>query len=149
MAKVEAIIWDWVGTLSQFGGKGPFLYSQKVLHELAPKYRMAVISKVASNIPLKVRLDEIKKMGKYFSFVLADYDKTPEQFLECMRTLRVKPENTLVVDDRTVRGIQIGNKLGCQTAWIKTGKYAEETPNKETGEPTYKINSVKDLLNIL
>lgn len=61
----------------------------------------------------------------------------------------VKPENTLVVDDRTVRGIQIGNHLGCQTAWIQSGQYSGETPNSETGEPTYRINSVEDLLKIL
>ena len=80
---------------------------------------------------------------------ITDIDKTPEQFIECMRKLRVKPENTLVVDDRTVRGIQIGNKLGCQTAWIWKGEYAHEVPNKKTGQPTKIINSVEDLLHIL
>lgn len=47
---------------------------------------------------------------------------------------------------RVVRGIKIGNKLGCITCWIQKGKYSHELPNKETGKPTYKINSVEELV---
>jgi len=66
-----------------------------------------------------------------------------------MKRLNVRPENTLAVDDRADRGIQIANRLGCLTAWIQQGKYANITPNEETGEPTYRIDSVEDLLTIL
>lgn len=148
MKKTEAIIFDWVGTLYQFRGKGLFPYSEKVLKELQSKYKLAVISKaVSANVENRLRqIDEIKK---YFEVIIVDIDKTPEQFKLCMKKMGVKPENTLVVDDRTVRGIQIGNHLGCQTAWIQSGQYSGETPNSETGEPTYRINSVEDLLKIL
>ena len=146
--KIEAIIFDWIGTLYQFGGKGLFPYSERVLKELKPKYKLAVISKAVSN-NVENRMCQINEIKQYFKVIIADVDKTPEQFSECMRQLEVKPENTLVVDDRTVRGIQIGNQLGCQTAWIMQGKYSSEIPNEETGEPTYKINSIEDLLKIL
>ena len=146
--KIEAIIFDWIGTLYQFGGKGLFPYSERVLKELKPKYKLAVISKAVSN-NVENRMCQINEIKQYFKVIIADVDKTPEQFSECMRQLKVKPENTLVVDDRTVRGIQIGNQLGCQTAWIMQGKYSSEIPNEETGEPTYKINSIEDLLKIL
>ena len=53
---------------------------------------------------------------------------------------------TLVVDDRSIRGIQIGNQIGCETAWIHNGKYSHEMPNEETGAPYYIIDSVEDLL---
>ena len=119
---IEAIIFDWVGTLYQFGGKGLFPYSERVLRELHPRYKLAVI---------------------------VDADKSPEQFIECMRRLNVRPENTLVVDDRIVRGIQIGNALGCKTALVRNGKYANKIPTKKKGKPTYKIKSVEDLLTIL
>ena len=62
---------------------------------------------------------------------------------------KVRLENTLVVDDRMDKGIQIANKLGCKTAWIRQGKYADIIPDEETGEPTYRINSLEDLLTIL
>ena len=145
---IEAIIFDWIGTLYQFGGNGLFTYSEKILKELKTKYKLAVISSAHSD-NVKNRLAQINKIKKYFDVIIVDIDKTPEQFIECMRRLNVKPENTLVVDDRSLRGIMVGNRLGCQTAWIQNGKYAHEVPNEETGEPTYKINSVEALLKIL
>lgn len=125
--KVEAIIFDWVGTLYQFGGTGLFPYSERILQELQPHYRLAVISKaVSANV--ENRLKQIAEIKKYFEVIIADVDKTPEQFKLCMEKMGVKPEKTLIVDDRTVRGIQIGNDLGCQTAWIQRGQYANEYP---------------------
>lgn len=145
---IEAIIFDWVGTLYQFGGNGLFAYSERVLKELQPKYKLALISKAVSD-NVETRIGQIKEVKEYFGFTLVDTDKTQEQFIECMKRLEVKPENTLVVDDRIDRGIQIGKQLGCMTALIQKGKYADITPNEDTGEPTYRINSVEDLLNIL
>ena len=145
---IEAIIFDWVGTLYQFDGKGLFPYSEGVLRKLHPRYKLAAISKAVSD-NVENRLSQINELRHYFSVVIADADKTSEQFIECMRKLNVKSEKTLVVDDRSVRGIKIGNELGCQTAWITQGKYSHELPNEETGQPTYRINSVEDLLEIL
>jgi len=144
---LESIIFDWVGTLYE-RGKRLFPYSERVLKELKPKYKLALISKAVSD-NVETRLKQINEIRHYFDVIIADINKTPEQFMECMGRLRVRPENTLVVDDRTDRGIIIGNRLGCQTAWIQEGEYAHETPNEETGEPTYRINSIKDLLEIL
>jgi len=145
---IEAIIFDWIGTLHQFDGKGLFPYSEKVLMKLYSKYKMAVISEAISD-NVETRLRQIGELERYLQVIIADINKTPEQFVECMNRLGVKPENTLVVDDITLRGIMIGNKLGCKTAWIQRGKYSDEIPNKGTGEPTYRINSVEDLLTIL
>jgi len=46
---IEAIIFDWIGTLYQFGGKGLFPYSERVLQELRSRYKLAAISKAVSN----------------------------------------------------------------------------------------------------
>jgi FMN phosphatase YigB (HAD superfamily) len=145
---IEAIIFDWVGTLYQFDGKSLFPYSERVLKELHPKYKLAVISKAAFD-NIETRLRQIDKISKYFEVIIVDTDKKREQFIECMEKLNVKPRNTLVVDDRVFRGIKIGNQLGCQTTWIQRGKYAGELPNEKTGEPVYMINSIEDLLTIL
>ncbi len=145
---IKAIIFDWIGTLYRFGGKGLFPYSERVLRELHKKYKLAVISKAVSEDTVR-RARQIYTIEKYFGFTAIGENKTPEQFISCMRIMDVKPENTLVVDDRVDRGIQIGNALGCKTAWIRYGKYAHMIPNSRTGEPTYKINSIEHLLKIL
>lgn len=144
---IEAIIFDWVGTLYE-RDKGLFPYSERVLKELKSKYKLALISKAVSN-DVETRMKQIDEIKKYFDAVFVEYDKTPEQFISCIKMLGVKPKNTLVVDDRTVRGIKIGNQLGCITYWIQKGEYAGELPNEETGEPTKRIDSVEDLLKIL
>ena len=144
---IEAVIFDWAGTLYE-KNEGIFPYTEKVLRYLKPKYKLAVISKAVSD-NVETRLKQINELRQYFEVVIADKDKTQEQFIECMKELKVIPENTLIVDDRTLRGIKIGNKLGCQTYWIRNGEYAHELPNKETGNPTKIINSIEDLLTIL
>lgn len=147
MKKINAIIFDWAGTLYE-KNKGLFPYSEKILQKLKPKYKLAVISKAVSD-SIETRLKQINEIGNYFDVIIADVNKTPKHYLDCMKEMDVKPENTLIVDDRTLRGIKLGNHLGCQTYWIKNGEYSHEIPNKKTGKPTKTINSVEDLLKIL
>ena len=143
----DAIIFDWVGTLYQFGARGLFPYTERVLQELKPRYKLAVISKAVSD-DVRLRASQIHEIGHYFNVSIVDVDKTSSQFKSCIKELRTTSERTLVVDDRVDRGIQIGNQLGCKTAWIQQGRHEWKLPNSETGEPTYKINSVEDLLKI-
>ncbi len=147
MVGIKAIIFDFIGTLYDFDGN-PFPFSEKVLKELNPRYKLAVISKAKPESTQK-RLRQIGELGDYFEKVVVDSVKTKGHYLDCINSLGVLPEETLIVDDRMIRGVEIGNKLGCQTYWIQNGKYAHETPNAETGEPTRTIKSVEDLLTLL
>jgi len=146
----KGIIFDWIGTLAINSKDGLFPYSERVVSELSKRnYRMSLVS--IAGFGIDKRFEEIKRSGltKYFNFVVVDDAKTPGQYMECMFRMGTTSDQTSVVDDRTVRGIKIGNELGCKTYWIRNGKYAHETPNAETGEPTRIINSVEDLLEIL
>lgn len=149
MAKIEAIIWDWKGTPEQHGCHELFPGVEKMLEELKGKgYKMSAVSKATSD-NVENRFKQLEQFKKYFDVIIADTVKTPEQFTRCLVEMSVKPENTLIVDGRMDRGIQIGNALGCQTAWIKTGRWSYITPNAETRNPTYKINSALEVLTII
>ena len=87
------------------------------------------------------------KFGSLISVI--DKTKTPNHYLTCMNSFKTKPRETAIVDDRVIRGISIGNQIGNITYWIQKGEYAHEHPNKETGEPSYKIDSIQDLLYVL
>jgi FMN phosphatase YigB (HAD superfamily) len=145
---MKGIIFDWKGTLYE-QNKGLFPYSERVLRELKSKYKIGIVS-IAKN-GIEARRKELEDSGilKMFDSVIIDTSKTQEHYLRCMEEMGTTPKTTAIVDDRTIRGIKIGNQLGCPTFWIQKGEYAHEIPNKETGEPTYKIDSVEDLLNIL
>lgn len=145
---IEGIIFDWIGTLYE-RNKGPFPFSEKVLRELKKKYKLGLISLAKHDRDNREK--EIKDSGldKYFNFIMIDNTKYPYHYKLCMNQMKTTPENTAIVDDRVIRGIKIGNELGCQTYWIQKGEYEKELPNKETGEPTFRINSVEDLLTLL
>ncbi len=149
MANIKGIIFDWKGTLAINSNDGLFSYSEEVVEKLSTNYKLSLIS--IAGFGIDNRRTEIEKSGltRYFNNIIIDTIKTKEQYLECMEKMRTAPENTLIVDDRAIRGIKIGNQLGCQTYWIKNGKYAHELPNEETGQPTKIINSVEDLLELL
>ena len=145
---MKGIIFDWIGTLYE-RDKGLFPYTERVLRELKPKCKFGLVSLARNRI--EARRQELEQSGilHLFDSVIIDISKTPEHYIRCMEEMGTAPETTVIVDDRTVRGIKVGNQLGCQTYWIQKGEYAHEIPNKETGEPTYRIDSIEDLLLFL
>ena len=116
---IKAIIFDWVGTLYQFDGKGLFPYSEKVLKKLHTGYKLSLISITKSDINERRKEIEDNGLTKYLEHIIIDVVEYPEQYLECMRKMGTNPEMTLVVNDR-VEGIEIGNQLGCETIWIRS-----------------------------
>jgi FMN phosphatase YigB (HAD superfamily) len=123
-------------------------HAREVLVELHPEYKMGLISKRKEP---QMGYDELRDLGieKYFDSVIVARRKTPIEFRKCILELKIEPENILVVGDRTIREIRIGNQFGCTTYWIKAGKHANELPNRKTGQPNYTINSLKDLLTLV
>ncbi len=145
---MKAIMFDWIGTLYE-RNIGLFPYSERVLSQLKTRYKLGLVSLAKSGI--SVRKAELEQSGimHMFDSVIIDTSKTQDHYLRCMEQMGTTPETTAIVDDRTQRGIKIGNQLGCQTFWIQKGEYANETPNEETGEPTFRIDSIEDLVKML
>jgi len=145
----NGIIFDWIGTLYE-RDKGVFPFSEKVLTALKPKYKLGLIT-LAPEGKEEQRGEELNSSGllDYFDSIVIDIEKTPEQFLRCMRELGTTPETTAIVDDRVDRGIQIGNQLVCDTYWINSGDRSHILPDNTTGEPTYTIHDIRGLLTLL
>ncbi len=140
----KAIIFDWIGTLYE-REKGLFPDSRRVLDNLQGRYRLALVSKRRDP---EQGLEEVRNEGiaKYFNYILIARRKTLAEFKKCIRQLSLKPEEIIVVGDRTIREIRIGNQLGCITYWINKGEHAEELPTRKTGQPDSTISSISDLL---
>lgn len=127
---------------------GQAVTGEDILKKLKSNYKLGLISKSQY---IEKREQEIKSSGlyDYFDFVNIVENKGKSEFLECIDKLNSVPEKTVVVDDRMSRGIKTGNELGCKTFWIQIGDRSFDMPTKETGEPLYKINSIKELLKCL
>ncbi|MBI5804095.1 HAD hydrolase-like protein [Candidatus Pacearchaeota archaeon] len=144
---IKGIIFDWVGTLYE-RDRGLFPFTKKVLENLKPRYKLALISQTAETTSEK-RWKEIEPIARYFEIILVESEKTREQYLNCIDNLGLRPEEVVVVDDRASRGIAIANKAGCKTCWIQKGDRSYDSPSKETGEPTHSIDSIEGLLKLL
>ena len=145
---MKAIIFDWIGTLyDREEGVLPWAYDVLMETEFK-KYKIGLISIAYEN---EERMNEINKSGltHFFDKIIIDDKKSEKQYLECISFLGSTPEETYIVDDRTIRGIAIGNKLGCKTIWIQRGQYATELPDEKTGEPTYKVEFIGEILGWL
>lgn len=144
---IKAIIFDWTGTLYE-RNKGLFDFSIDVLNGVRNKYRLGLVSKSRD---VESRRRELEGSGiiDYFWSIIVSESKGIGELEQSISELGVNPEQVLVVGDRASREIHAGNLLGCETTWIMYGDRSYDSPNEETGEPTYRIDSIKDLPEIL
>lgn len=153
---IKAIIFDWARTLYDRDQGGEFSKADDVLQYCQQKnYRLALVSlltqKNSPGATLEMRRIEIENspLRKYFEIVrVTDTDKDA-LFEQVVKHFGLPYEDILVVDDRTVRGIKWANQKGCQSVWIKKGRFANELPSAETGQPTYTIHKLNELPVIL
>lgn len=144
---IKAIIFDWTGTLYE-GHKGLFSFTTEVLDRLKSRFKLGIVSK-SKNIITRRRTIENSSIKNYFDSILVVNKKTPKEFKQSMDELGVKPSDTMIVGDRASKDIKPGNELGCKTVWIQIGDRSYDAPTEETGEPDYRFDSIKELLNIL
>ena len=114
--------------------------------ELSDKYKLALVSLAKSDSP-ENREKKIKASGiaEYFKIILVGGDNKDEMYERALKELDMTPDEVAIVDDRMIRGIAWGNRRGCQTIWFKQGKFADELPNEQTGQPTFTVTTVAEL----
>ncbi len=149
-SKIKAIIFDWGRTLHDPDIDSLFPGTQEVLEELSKKYTLALVTLAKSQSP-EYRRKTIKESGikPYFRAIVIGNEEKDKLYEEALKELALLPENVVVVDDRTIRGISWGNRSGAMTIWMRRGKFAEELPTIETGDPTHTITDLSALTRIL
>jgi FMN phosphatase YigB (HAD superfamily) len=157
MNNIKAVIFDWGRTLYDVENDCEFPDAQNIIEYcFEKKYRLALVSLVTTGeseigTDLEKRNQQINNsvLKKYFEKIITTTRDKDLAFEKITQFLNLPAEQILIVDDRTIRGIRYGNIRGHITVWIKRGKFADELPNKETGQPTYTIQSLNELKNIL
>jgi len=148
---IKTIIFDWGWTLYDPQTKTFFPEALKVVQALAGKYKLAIVSLATKGQPqIQERNLIIQEtgIGKYFKFILFAESNKGKLYEKTLQELGVSAEEAAIVDDRTIRGIRWGNQHGCMTIWLERGKFSNELPNEETGEPTHTIKNLDELLTI-
>lgn len=81
--------------------------------------------------------------------ILVGGEDKDEMYERALIDLNILPKNVVVVDDRMIRGIAWGNHRGATTIWLQKGKFADELPTAETGEPAFIVRDILEVINLL
>ena len=152
---IKAIIFDWGRTLYDVDTKKEISDSEDVLSYCKQKgYKMCVASLArpltGDSVGERRKQIENSTLGKYLDLVEVSDVKEKKEMLDILvKKLNLPKEEILFVDDRVVKSIKYGNINGYPTAWLKAGPFANELPNSETGKPTFTIEALSELKNII
>lgn len=154
MEEIKAVIFDWGRTLYDSENKKEFSESVEVLSYLGNKgYLIATVSLVTpvANATLAERTESIEKspLRRFFRFATAVGKNKDAAFDEAVKVIGFSREQVLIVGDRVIRDVKYANQNGHPSVWVQRGKFADELPNKETGEPTHTIKLLKELVGLL
>lgn len=142
---IKNIIFDWKRTLYDPDTKSLIKGALKLLKFIKSKdIVISLIGKGGEDME-----EEVKRLNvrKYFSFTFfAEGDKDPSVFNKIIST---NPKETVLIGDRVRSEIEIGNRLGVITIWVKQGKFAEEKPENAEQEPTYTVTVLPDCLGVI
>lgn len=136
----------WYGEL-----ECPYPDVDKTLKKLSEKYKLGII---ANQVPgTKSRLDNWN-IGKYFDVIVASAEEGCEKpdlkiFEIALERADCKPEEAVMIGDRLDNDIAPANKMGMKTIWVRQGfaKYQSASSDKE--QPTYTVDSIADLAEVL
>jgi len=53
------------------------------------------------------------------------------------------------VGDRAKRDVKYANQHGHPSIWVQSGKFAHELPDDQTGQPTYTVKSLREIMKII
>lgn len=152
---IKAIIFDWGRTLFDVDTKKEISDSEDILLYCKQKgYKMCVASLArpltGDNVEERRKQIENSSLHKYLDIVeVTDVKEKDEMLDDLVKKLNIPKEEILFVDDRVVKSIKYGNKNGSPTVWLKSGPFANELPNSETGEPTFTIETLSELKNLI
>lgn len=155
LMNIKAIIFDWGRTLYDVDTKKEISDSEDVLSYCKLKgYKMCVASlaRPLTGDSIEERIKQIKdsSLYKYLDMLEVTDAKEKDEMLNILvKKLNLLKEEILFVDDRVVKSIKYGNMNGYQTIWLKSGPFANELPNLETGTPTFIIETLSELKNLI
>lgn len=142
---MDLVIFDWKRTLYDPDTKSLITGALELLESIKSKgIPMVLVGKGGDDME-----EEVARLGvrKYFlKTVFAEGEKDPDVF---RAFISKNPEKTVFIGDRVRSELEIGNKLGATTIWVKQGKFAIEEPENEQQKPKFTIPSLSDCLKVI
>lgn len=142
---IDIIIFDWKRTLYDPDAKSLVDGAFKLL-EYVKSENIPVILVGKGGEDMQQEVDRLK-VNRYFQkIIFAKGEKDPDVFKAFISD---NPSKTVLIGDRVRSELEIGNKLGATTIWVKQGKFATEKPENKNQEPEYTVGSLTECLKLL
>jgi FMN phosphatase YigB (HAD superfamily) len=143
---MKTIIFDWKGTLYNSEEKQLISGAVDILSFLKNKgVYQAVVGKGDADM-----YEEVERLGvkDYFSHIMfREGTKGADLFEDLVN--REGANQTIFIGDRVRSELEVGNKLGAVTIWVKQGKFADEAPENKDQKPTYTVTSLSEARKLL
>ncbi len=141
--KDQAVIFDFMRTIynPETGTLNPF--AKNLLEHAYTSYDCFLVSKNGEG-----RNTLVAELGieNFFKSVHYVDTKTTDLFTEIIGNNYTE---VYVIGDRISSEIATGNKLGYTTVWFKNGKFAEEGPTEESGDPDHIVLTLEEVRDII
>ncbi|MBI4049472.1 MAG: HAD family hydrolase [Candidatus Doudnabacteria bacterium] len=156
---IKAIIFDWGGTLFDKNGEISGAYELLTFCK-AKGYRLAVAT-ITTMETGEERINRIKssRLGKFFEIIKACHldpskvhevtDDKGRLFDKIVEYFNFPQSEIMIIGDRTFRDIRYATLKGHPSIWVKNGKFAHELPNDQTGQPTYTVKYLSEIMKII
>jgi FMN phosphatase YigB (HAD superfamily) len=149
-SKVRAVLFDWGRTLYDTEANNLFSGVSEMLRELSKRFDLVLVSLAKNDSPEERRKKiEASGIAGYFKFVFIGGEDKDAMYEEALLKLNLQAAEVIIVDDRMIRGIAWGNRVGATTVWFRNGKFSDEVSTKETGNPTFVVGTITELKHAL
>lgn len=120
----------------------------KILSKLKTEYLLGVVSNFYGNLDFVLKDLRLKDLFDIFidSTLVGVKKPDPKIFQIALDRIGITPPDTIVIGDSYDRDIQPAKILGCTTIWLDGKSW---TKPKDTSDADYRINSIKEVENIL
>ncbi len=149
---ITAVIFDWGRTLWDPENEKLFPGVSELLRTLSARYDLFVVSlasKGETEISRRKKLMSELGIEPLFKDIVFVSEEKDEAYVSLFTRHGLLPSETVIVDDRIIRGISWGNSVGAMTVWFQNGKFKDELPDVKTGRPTHHIRDIRKLSELL
>ena len=147
-SNITTIVFDWGRTIWNPDSDALFHGARKILERLSVGRRLMIVSlatKGAEEIERRKRIIADLEIAGLFTDIVFVSEEKDEAYVSLFAKHELDHTKTVIVDDRIIRGIAWGNRTGVYTIWFQNGKFKDELPSEETGEPTFTITDFEQL----
>lgn len=143
---INLVIFDWKRTLYDPDNRVLIDGARELLNFLESKnIPMVLIGKGGEDMQQEV--DRLEVVSYFKQIVFAQGNKDPNIFAKYIS--KDEPKDTVLIGDRVRSELEIGNKLGATTIWVKQGKFADELSENKDQKSDYEVTSLNGCLKLL